>query len=384
MAEIKFEIYDRIVNLLKGKKIGNTHKVYAIDEFLFNKKLKKELCKYLELYRCDFNIEKNGEKIAGDKGMFMYTSPLFQELKYYYNNDVCIAISECIVISKKKQYDLRTHSYYYENSIFRVARIWEYLFIILSEFLQTGLIVGFDIKEHLRETSCHNISFIKHENGYKVVTKPLSENLKAEALEQFKNEKKEFRISQYKKSNYLLKALNKNYDITDNIENLLDVYKCEEVKEIIRLRNEIIHRRPLAAKFSIGECDILPGQCLDIKPNGWYDISTLPNLLEKNLYATKEAIKILHKILFYNEVPNSKGKKDVKFECFEVKCNNCKSELLINDTIVDIFMSKNKSIICPNCKSEDVSLNQKRIVNERYYSSNYKEYLDMIMEYWEN
>lgn len=371
-------MFNKIRDIVHKFKKSNTHKIYNIDNFVINNNIRKIINKRLLEYRSEFNRQMRNEGIATDNGMLLYILPLFEELKYYYNNDLCISVAECITISENASYDLRIHSYHYENAILRIARAWEYLSIILNEFLQTGLVAGYDIKNQLIEFACGEIEFKKEGKGYKIVTHSCSEDVRESIEKQMKKDKKVLQISQNNRNNSLLKTIKKKYAITDNIQCILDLYKCNEVKEIISLRNEILHRRPLSARFSLAKGDIFPGQCVDINPNGWCDIKKLPIIIEKSTYAIKEAIEILHMIIFYNEVPNSKKNKDVQFKCYEAKCNNCNSDMLINEIIVEIFNRSNNYILCPKCKSKDTIIKGKKVVNERYYFSNFKEYYNDI------
>lgn len=375
---------NRIKKIIKENQVQLTHKNYPIDDFIFDEKLKESIAKKLSKYRDDFKGSSSNEKIPADLAMLMYIVPLVEELKYYYNNDLCFSVAKCISASEEGPLDLRTHSYYYENALFRFACFWEYLFIILNEFLQTELIVGHDTRNKIIEAGCHEIRFEKHGQGYKVVSYPISDELRKDIEPKLRKSKMLFNISQKKGSNTLFKAIKKQYSRTDRIQHLFDLYKCNEVKSIIELRNEIVHRRTLGSKFSIGPSDVFPGQCVDIKPSGWYDIRNLPDLLEKNLYVTRDALKTIVEILFFNEVPNSKENENKIFYGFEVKCNNCDAELCINEISVGFFIDSNQPLVCPKCKSTDTVINNKRVVNERYYFSNFKSYTDMLVEYWED
>lgn len=73
--------------------------------------------------------------------------PLFEELKYFYNNDVCISCVICISIMKSTKYNLRTFAYYYENAVHRIEETWEYVHILLAEILDLELFVGKDIRD---------------------------------------------------------------------------------------------------------------------------------------------------------------------------------------------------------------------------------------------
>ena len=358
---------------LENKELFNIHRLFDVDEFIFDD-VKKTVNEKMDNYRDKFLPNYDEKNVTSDNGMWLKIVPLIEELKFYYNNDFCLSIALSIAISESDKFNLRTHSYYYENALFRIESAWEYLFIVLNEFLQTELAVGIDIKEAKMEASCHKIDFVKHGNGYKVVATKLPDEVINEIKSELNKNNILFSISQNNKSNSFLKECKKKFTMNDRIKKLFDTYKSDEVKKIIQIRNEVMHRRPLGAKFSVEPSEIVPGQCVGIKPTGWFDITKLPHLLEKNVSALKFAIQILVDIIFNNDVPNSKVNGDKEFFVYKVHCMDCDKEFLINDFTVEYFEKENLKLLCPFCSSKNTKVGNKQEVHDRYYFSNIMEY----------
>lgn len=340
--------------------------------------------KLLERYRCEFKIKPKNINIASDKGMMLYIFPLIDELKRYYNNELCISSSISKVVCENNNMDIREKAYHCENIIFRFEAAWEYLFIILSEFLQTNLIIGHDIKDDIMEAKCNYIEFIKHSSGYKIKTTSVDSEKRREIEDYLSSNLKIFKIAQKNKNNSVYKAIEENYCMNERMQTIFDIYKLAEVKKIVDLRNEIVHRRSLGARFSMGKGDILPGQVVSINNSGWYPLNDLPNLIEKNLVAIRDAIYILYEMIFYNDVPNTKVNKNIVFEVHKISCKNCNKNSVIDDFHVDIGKKYGVGLICPRCSSEEIDILQKEKVNERFYFSLFLHYSKLLYEYLGN
>lgn len=373
-----------IHHLRNKKKIEDTHKLYSADDFVFNTIDIQEMSKLIEKLRTEFELDQSDKKIAADFDMMMYVLPLFWELKHYYNNDFCIAVVQAIVASKKKSFDRRTKSFYFENAIIRIASIWEYLFIILNEFLQTGLIVGKDVKELLIDARCHNIEFIPNGKGYDIRYTPIDSEERKRVEPKLRKKFKLFKISSRKSSNLFLKTIKKQYAKKDRIQFICDLFNSDEAKTVINLRNEIVHRRPLSARFSLAPNELVPGVSVRMNPEGWYDYATLPQLLEKNLFVVRDAIKILYELIFYNDVPNSKENETKRFEALVVRCKPCNKEILINSLSTDYLIKIAHPLICPTCKSDNTEIVNRMKVHERFFFSNFWNYSDFLIQYWES
>lgn len=360
----------------------NTQKKYEISEFIFDDKIKDKVKKLLEGFRDEFEPNIFNEYSTTDKGMLLVTIPLIEELKSYYNNDLCVSIATSVAILKDTEFNLKTHAYYLENALMRINSSWEYLNIILNVFLHTGLIVGTDSRDKIIEAKCHNIDFIKHKGGYKPIVTPLSNEVINEIKPILKKEYTLFKISPKSKSNKFYKVIKKMYSSNYNLETIRALYTCNDVRDMIELRNEFVHRRPLGAKFSVAPIDFMLSQGISINQKGWYDFKDIDIKLEKNLSALRTAIQTLINIIFNNDVPKLKVNENEKFYVYRVKCNKCEKELRINDCTVTVFRKNRELIICPYCESNDTIVGEKMEVHDRFYYSNLIEYNEFIFKYW--
>jgi Zn finger protein HypA/HybF involved in hydrogenase expression len=258
------------------------------------------------------------------------------------------------------------------------------LFIILNEFLQTGLIVGKDVKELLIDARCHNIEFIPNGKGYDIRYTPIDSEERKRVEPKLRKKFKLFKISSRKSSNLFLKTIKKQYAKKDRIQFICDLFNSDEAKTVINLRNEIVHRRPLSARFSLAPNELVPGVSVRMNPEGWYDYATLPQLLEKNLFVVRDAIKILYELIFYNDVPNSKENETKRFEALVVRCKPCNKEILINSLSTDYLIKIAHPLICPTCKSDNTEIVNRMKVHERFFFSNFWNYSDFLIQYWES
>ncbi|MFF2795343.1 hypothetical protein [Lysinibacillus xylanilyticus] len=360
----------------------NTHKNFGINEFIFDNEIRINVENLLLKYRGEFHPTLLKKETTTDLGMVMICQPLIEELKYYFNNDLCISVATSIAITRNTDFNLRTHAYYVENAITRISNCWEYLFIILNQFYQTDLIVGHDIRDNIIYAKCNNIKFIKKREGFKIKITPLPDNQIEEIKPSLEKENKLFNISINKKKNTFTKILKQKYTTNERLQSLIDIYFSEEIKEVIALRNEMVHRRSLGSKYTMAPLAFIPGQGVSIDQQGWYSFKEIDIKLEKNLVAIRQAIQLMIDIIFSNDVPNLKLNENIIFFVNKVKCNNCTKTLLINDTILKGLECIETSVICPNCNSEDTEIGEKMEVSDRYYYSNLMEYNNFLFEYW--
>lgn len=361
----------------------NTHKNFNINEFIFDNEVKMNVENLLLRYRDEFHPKLLKTETTTDFGTVMICMPLIEEIKYYFNNDLCISVATSIAVTRNTDFNLRTHAYYVENAIIRISNCWEYLFIILNQFYQTDLIVGNDIRDNIIYAKCHNIKFIKKGEGYKIKATPLPDNEIEEIKPALEKEHKLFNISINKKKNIFTRILKKKFTTNDSLQSLMDIYFSAEIKEIIALRNEMVHRRSLGSKYTMAPLDFIPGQGVSIDQQGWCSFKEIDIKLEKNLVAIQQAIQLMINIIFSNEVPNLKVNEGLTFFVFKVKCNNCTKTLLINDMTLESFECIEASAICPYCNSKDTKVGGKMEVSDRYYYSNLREYNNFLFEYWQ-
>lgn len=347
----------------------DTHRLYCLEEFIFDDVTKESVKKLVMQYRSEFKPCSTKESSTIDNGVWMQAIPLLEELKNYYNNDICISTATSVAILKNVKFNLRTFSYYYENALFRLANAWEYIHIILNQILESEFIVGKDIRDSVINAKCHNIHFKKHNGGYKPVVTPLSDDEKKVALAVAEEENKLLEISPNRKKSSFHKFFKKEFAINERLQNIFDIYYSDDVSGFLKLRNEVMHRRPLGARYSVSPNNIFPGQCISIDPGGWYQYHNSEVLLEKNIYALRKVIGELIDMVFNNDFPNKKNNEGKHFYMQPVFCSDCKKRLVLPDIIVEYFKLHNMNLLCPNCKTINLSIldEEKSEVNDSFY-----------------
>lgn len=354
---------------MNNTKEYDTHKVYDIEEFIFDDVIKETVLEHLSKFRDEFKPHGTKNSYTMDNGVWLQAIPLLQELKYYYNNDICISAATSIAIIKNAKYNLRTFSFYYENALFRISNAWDYVHIILNQILGSDFIVGEDIRGKVINAKCHNIKFIKYKRGYRTVVKALNDDEKKAAMAIAEKENKLLIVSANQKKSKFHKFLKKELDINERLQHIFDIFYSDDVNEFIKLRNEVVHRRPLGAKYSVSPDNLFPGQCVSIDPSGWYQYHDSELLLEKNVYALRKVIGELLDLVFNNDLPNTKNNEGKHFYMKPVFCNDCKKTLVLPEVTVDYFRLHNLNLLCPYCKTNNLSIldEEKSEVNDSFY-----------------
>jgi len=210
--------------IMKNTKEYDTHKVYNIEEFIFDGVIEKSLKDLLCQYRDEFKPCFTKELSTMNNGVWIEAIPLLEELKYYYNNDICISIATSIAILRNAKFNLRTFSYYYESAISRIANAWDYLHIVLNLILESDFIVGKDVRERVINAKCHNVDFEKYNEGYRLVITPLSDEEKKITQTIAEKENKLLEISANKKKSKFHKFIKNKLAINERLQNIFDMY----------------------------------------------------------------------------------------------------------------------------------------------------------------
>lgn len=369
--------------MMKNTEEYDTHKVYDVEEFIFDDVIKKTVIELLSKFRDDFKPHGTNKFSTMDNVVWIQAIPLLEELKYYYNNDICISTATSIAIAKNSKYNLRTFSFYYENALFRISNAWDYVHIILNQILGTDFIVGEDIRERIINAKCHDIKFVKHKRGYRPVVKPLNDDEKKAAMDIAEKENKLLMISANQKKSKFHRFLRKERAINERLQNIFDIFYSDDVNEFIKLRNEVVHRRPLGAKYSVSPDNIFIGQCISIDPCGWYKYHDSEALLEKNIYALREVIGELLDIVFNNDLPNAKNNEGKHFYMKPFFCNDCKKTIVLPDVTVDYFQLHNLKLLCPYCETNNLSVldEEKSEVSDSFYLRHLIHYNEIIYKH---
>lgn len=364
-------------------KENETHREYEIEEFIFDDCIKEQMKELLGRYRSDFLANKDGNFFVRDLTIEFRGIPLFEELKYFYNNDVCISCATCISIMKSTKYNLRTFAYYYENAVHRIEETWEYVHILLAEILDLELVVGKDIRDtNIRY--CSGIwEFSKSENGYRPIFHSYKGKQLKEAIEVAERDNVLLNASVKPKKSVFHKVLRKKMSLNERIAKIIELYFSEEASEIHRIRNELVHRRPLGSKFSVGPCIIGPGQAININPDGWFTFSNKEVLIEKNLSIIREVLQTIQDIIFNHDLPNTKENENQEFFLASCVCPACEKNVVIPGEMYDYFKGRKLKVPCPCCGKNGLIKNENVPVDDRLYYQNLWQYNETIAKHAE-
>lgn len=359
------------------------HRNYEVQEFIFDDCIKGKVEEWVNKYRSNFVAKKDREYTVRDLSMEFGGVPLFEELKYFYNNDVCLSCAICLSIMESGKYNLRTYAYYYENAVHRIEEVWEYAHILLGQILDLELVVGKDIQETNIKYRSGSWDFVKSEKGYAPVFCPYKGKQLEEALEAAERDNILLNVSSNRKKSVFHKILRKKISINERVGKIQELYFSDEACEMHRIRNELVHRRPLGAKFTVGPCMIGPGQAVCIDPKGWFEFKNKDVLLEKNISIVREVLQTIQDIIYNHDLPNTKENEEQEYFCARCSCSSCGGNVIIPGEMYDYFKDRELKVPCPSCwengliKIEDVR------VDDRYYYQLFWQYNEEIAKHWE-
>lgn len=367
----KFTIasYLRLIEVERRKlhKDNEIHRDYELQEFIFDDVIKEKAEELLLKYRSTFTAKKDSEYTVNDLEMIFSWIPLFEELKYYYNNDVCVSCAICLSVMENCKYNLRTYAYYYENAVHRIEASWEYAHILMNDILGLELAVGKDIQEKNIMFRSGTWEFVESENGFK----PKFHLHKGEKLKEVREEAKRenvlLNLSLNKKKSVFHKLLNRKMSINDRVSKINELYFSDEASELHRIRNEFVHRRSLGAKFSVGPSLVGPGQSICIDPNGWFDFKGKKDLLEKNISIIREVIQTIQDIIYNHDVPNTKEYENEVFFCTISKCPSCDRVVEVPKELFEFFIDRSLNVPCSCCWKKGLIKIEDIIVDNRHY-----------------
>mgnify|MGYP000044391200 FL=1 len=354
---------------------------YEIEEFIFDDCIKEQVKELIDRYRSDFRVNKDSNFFVRDLTMEFRWIPLFEELKYFYNNDVCISCVICISIMKSTKYNLRTFAYYYENAVHRIEETWEYVHILLAEILDLELFVGKDIRDANIKYCSGTWDFSKSASGYKAIFHPYKGKQLKEANEAAEKDNVLLNISVNREKSVFHKVLRKKMSLNERIAKIIELYFSEEACEIHRIRNELVHRRSLGSRFSVGPCIIGSGQAININPNGWFEFRNKEVLIEKNLSIIREVLQTIQDIIFNHDLPNTKENENQEFFLASCVCPSCKENVVIPREMYEYFKEKKLKVPCPCCGKNGLNTNGNVPVDDRLYYQNFWQYNETIVKY---
>lgn len=357
------------------------HRDYELYEFIFDDCIKGKVEKQVDKYRSCFNVKLDSEYTVRDLSMEITWVPLFEELKYFYNNDVCVSCAICLAIMESGKYNLRTFAYYYENAVHRIEEVWEYVHILLGQILDLELVVGKDIQDTNIKYRSGTWEFVESDNGHTPIFHPYKGKRLKEALEVAKRDNILLNVSSNKKKSVFHKILKKKMSINERVGKIQELYFSEEACEMHKIRNELVHRRPLGAKFTVGPCLIGPGQAVCINPCGWFEFKDKDVLLEKNISIIREVLQTIHEIICNHDLPNTKKNEEKKYFCARCSCPSCSDNIVIPVEMYDFFKDRELKVPCPNCWKNGINKVGDMQVDDRFYYQLFWQYNEEIAKH---
>lgn len=349
------------------KEENNIHRNYELQEFIFDDEIRDTTEIKIKKYRSDFAVKTDKDYAVNDINAVLRWMPLFEELKYYYNNDVCIACAVCLSVMETNKYNLRTYAYYYESAVHRIEAVWEYVHILLGEILGLELVVGKDIYESNIKYRTGTWDFVKKDGSYNLIFKPYTGKKLEAAIEAAKKENILLNISSNRKKSIFHKNLKKKISINSNLGKIQELYFSEEACEMHRIRNEMVHRRPLGSKFTVGPFVIGPGQAICVNPEGWFSFKDKDILLEKNLYIIRDVLHTIQEIIYNHDLPNTKVNESEEYICVRCKCPSCNGNIIVPKIVFDYFSERNLKVPCARCGKNGLILLEEFQVDDRFY-----------------
>lgn len=357
---------------------SDTHRNFELEEFIFDDTIKEEVTSLVSTYRSNFQPNTNKNIFVRDMALMMQGVPLFEELKYFYNNDVCISCATCISVMKGKRYNLRTHAYYFENAVHRIEEAWEYTHILLNQVLGLELVIGMDIWDTNIQYRSGTWIFQKSDNGYVPIFTPYKGKQLEDAVEIAKKDNILLIASANKKKSIFHKMVKRKFAVNDRIAKIQELFFSEEACELHRIRNEFVHRRPLGAKYSVAPCIWGPGQAVSIDPQGWFVFLGKETLIEKNIAIIRTVLQEIQDIIYNHDLPNTKENENKEYFCVSGQCSHCNEGILLPEEMYDFFKERNLKIPCPCCGKNGVSIKECMQVDDRFYFENLQQYNEAI------
>ncbi len=269
----------------------------------------------------------------------MYAYMILKQLQDYFNDELCVSSAFLLLLIKSETVKFKVKAYHAENLIFRLVTFWDYYYTIINEYLQLGFIADHQIKQQIITSKCYDIHFIPIDGGKgsKVVTTPKDEEVQKRIKEELNNSLTVINKRDVKK------VLHRNFALTDRFKKILKLIDSPCIKDLKKIRNQVIHRRSLGADVTV-DLGFL-GQSISVKREGWLDFEALAQIIQKNLKTIGDALQLMHEVILLDERPNSIENKDRQFFVCQVKCTECGAD----DILTESLMEEPDKVFCTSC-----------------------------------
>lgn len=327
--------------------------------------LKCQIIKKQKKYRLNLD-NTNYTRFTSDR--LLQAIPLLDELIRYYRVELTLFASVGIIIPVSKKNSIKQKFFHIENAIVRIVSTWEYIFIILNQYIDLGLVVSNHTKHRIIEGA-----------GYTIVPVPDGMFIRMEKVPIHKEEGEEIK-SKLKKElkvitpERLIQFVKDTYQINQQLENIFDLYNSKLVDKLKVQRNQFVHTGTLGANTKIEYSEMFNQQGLFVNIEK-YDIEYIEKLVDENMEILKKAIKELCELIYKDLFPNRIENKDKVYKLQLIKCNECSSGEYIPFDLLEKFKEYS---LCLNCTSNDLVFLDTFIVNEIVYSEAVRNYFDRL------
>ncbi|PHF65851.1 hypothetical protein [Priestia aryabhattai] len=302
---------------------------------------------------------------------------ILEELFNYFHNDILVSAATFETVKLQPSYTIKTIGYHAENTLSRIVSLWDYLFILLNEYLGTQLLASYQIRDKILKAEFIDFTFVKSDEGtYNALVKPinLSKIEKMLHIKKLSPSLKVFKLHKNNKNNNMYRAFKKEFQPTSKIDDLFALYKQHSESTCKEIRNEIIHQRSLgfAVSFSGNLMDLpIRRPVVNINRNGWKDFDELFSDVETNLNLLFQGLNKLYKILKDDDFPNALSLNGRVFTLRNYYCKNCSSTFSIPEELSEDILKK--FIVCPKC------LSHKQVKKQNTETTHERDYYDRLV-----
>lgn len=304
----------------------------------------------------EYEIINSGHINTVHKSMLILLGADFVlNLTRFFNQDVLLNACICKSIGKTSKEKL---SYYLEIFYTKLVTCWEYLFVYINEYLQTGLLPNEQVKVELIESNMYEQIHIQHEEYIEIKRVPYNE-------EKQKIIRKNLRKSLVVLSPNALKSkINEMYEESELIKNIFECYSDEMVIDAKHIRNRIIHSDSIQKNYSFGINQVFGGTAICGRSGEFYD--EMVNKIDGNIKLLRKAILLFKEMVYEDKLPNHIENKGRKYIVYDYVCQECKETEVIPDMLDEFFVEFGK---CPKCGCEVFSEKKEFQVSELFYGT---------------
>lgn len=298
----------------------------------------------------------------------------------YANHQLAISMAE-LEWCRSKNAPIDQQYYLLESAITRHCCAWEYLFQMLTYILSLQEEVAATKADYnaILGLSSYDVEFIPGPTGTKVQYTPREIQ---QAVRDIRRRRQELDYVQVgARADRFFSKTDKKFARGTWLDDVKRLVRDYPVREVTKIRDQIIHHRPLGSSYRTGLGEALPVNGITFSKPAAEEI---PETLKKLRQAQKrlfEAIGIVVRETSRSNIPNIRENEGVEYWIAFYRCPRCGKD----------FPEPNRSeakpfplFYCMNCslqsRREDAKVKRKLSVSEILYSSHLRDYLPRLRE----